>query len=340
MLRNTIILHYRNWIIDFLRLAGKLNILRAWNLLQVFIGYYLSKMLRRPVVLGMPYAISAEVAATCNLRCPHCVEGLKMSNRKIKLLPKEDFKQLLSAYKSHALYANLYFQGEPFLNPELPEIVSMANHYGLYTYVSTNGHFLHAENCKRIVEAGLNRIVISLDGLNDETYRFYRVGGNFNKVVDGIATLSKTKKAMNASHPLIVIQFLVNRQNESQIGDLPKFAKSLGADLVEIKTMQLNQEAESTAYLPQNPKYSRYHIKDGKLVLRKTPTKAGCFRLWSHVVFTSDGLLVPCCYDKLPDYPMGNTKGKNLWFSPQMNQFRAKLLTQRSNLDICCNCNE
>ena len=337
--QNTFLIRPKQWITDLSRLALCLSLRRIWNLFKILTGYTASVLTRQPYVFGGPFALSAEVSANCNLRCPHCIEGLKQTQRTQRMLSVETFRELSISHKQSVFYANLYFQGEPFLNPRLSQMVRIASELRFYTCIATNGHFLEKEKCREIIKGGLDRIVISLDGLDDQTYSFYRVGGNFDKVVEGIATLAATRRELRASNPLIVLQFLVNRQNENQIEELPHFAKKCGADMVQVKTMQVYGDSLSDDFLPLNPRYNRY-AKSNARQKKQNNRWRSCFRLWSHVVYTSDGRLVPCCYDKVPDHSLANTKGENLWFSPQLNQFRQNVLTNRQGVAICSNCPE
>ncbi|MCX7729431.1 MAG: SPASM domain-containing protein, partial [Bacteroidia bacterium] len=68
-----------------------------------------------------------------------------------------------------------------------------------------------------------------------------------------------------------------------------------------------------------------------------------CWRMWASCVFTIDGSIVPCCFDKDAQYKIGNiltTSFKEIWKSEPYNHFRKKILTQRSDIDICNNCSE
>ena len=61
---------------------------------------------------------------------------------------------------------NLYFQGEPMLHPMF--FAFLENSRSIFTTVSTNGHYLSEENAGKIVSSGLNKLIISLDGLDQE----------------------------------------------------------------------------------------------------------------------------------------------------------------------------
>ncbi|MBW6498986.1 MAG: radical SAM protein [Bacteroidales bacterium] len=315
-------------------MTKRLNPLRIWNYLMIYAGFWLSRLTQKVVVFGRPFALSAEVAAVCNLRCPECMVGLGNTIRESKKMDAPLFEQILKKHRRHSFYTNLYFQGEPFLNRDLHHLIGLASHIGYYTSVSTNGHFLDEERCREIIDAGLDRLIVSMDGLDQDTYAFYRRGGTWQKVADGLATMARVKREEGVRHPLLVLQFLVNRKNEGQIPVLKDFAREQGADVVELKSMQVYGEEGVSAFLPGDKRFNRYAAKG------KRKKKGPCFRLWSHAVYTSDGVLVPCCYDKVPQHPMGKGTGEDLWFSPEMHAFRKKVMTRREDAGICSNCNE
>lgn len=241
------------------------------------------------------------------------------------------------------MYLILYFQGEPMLNPGFFEMVKYAVDRKIYTATSTNGHFLDDENARKTIESGLSRMIISLDGTDQETYEQYRKGGDLKKVLEGIENIVKWKKKLKSSTPFIIIQFLVFKNNEHQIPAMKALAKELGADKLELKTAQIYDYENDTSLIPDNPEYARY-IKDndGKWKLKK-PIHNRCFRMWSGTVITWDGRVVPCCFDKDATHQLGKLEThsfKEIWNSKAYNEFRKQVFKGRNKIDICRNCTE
>ena len=140
------------------------------------------------------------------------------------------FRKMTDEMKSHVAYMNFYFQGEPFLHPRLTEMIRYAHEQNIYTSTSTNAHYLDAEMAKRVVESGLDRMIISIDGTTQETYQAYRVGGTLSKVIEGTKNIIAAKKKMKSRTPEIVFQFLVVKPNEHQVEDVKRLATELGVD--------------------------------------------------------------------------------------------------------------
>lgn len=325
------ILNYRNWAIDKLSFLSVLTFSRIWNYGTLLLSFRLSIITKKVRVWAGPYALHFETASICNLRCPECITGAGKSLRNRNLMPLKSIEQKLLKHKNQAFYCNLYFQGEPFLNPNIYSSIKKASHYNYYSVISTNGHFLTSENCERIIRSGLSKIIISLDGIDPASYSEYRIGGNFHLVVDGITLLSSTKKKMNSSKPLVVVQFLVNKNNENQLKQAREYIKNLGVDQLDFKSMQIYSDNGHEKFEPNNKKYNRYKNPAIPLVRR------GCFRLWSDLIYTTDGVVVPCCYDKVPNFGMDDDEGK-IWKSDEFNNFRQMQLSGKKPPGICSNC--
>ncbi len=334
------IFHPRAYIQDRLRLLTRLNAYRILNYLKIRLSLGLSYILSRPVVWSRPFSVHLETASACNLKCPECIVGMGLTKRHNKFMDVALVKEKLNQHRKHAFYCNLYFQGEPFLNQQLTEIIKLANKMNYYTVVSTNGHFLYEKNCIRIIESGLDKLIISLDGINRESYVQYRSGGLFSKVIDGIMQMAEAKKKLNKTNPLLVVQMLVNKSNEHQLDQARDFIKNLGADILEFKSMQIYTGEGRKQFLPSLERFNRYSRKAKIDNPFESKAKGLCSRLWSHVVYTSDGLMVPCCYDKKPEYIITGDGGlnKDLWVSEQMQDFRAKLFKGQEVPEICRNC--
>jgi len=163
------------------------------------------------------------------------------------------------------------------------------------------------------------------------------------KVLDGAARVVKWKKEFRSKTPFIVFQILVVRPNEHQIEEARQLARRIGVDDIWFKTAQIYDYANDPHQLiPTRQAYSRYR-----------PTPQGnqfkgqlanhCWRLWHDPVITWNGLVAPCCFDKDAQYKMGDLQQQSfveIWRSEPYQQFRAKILKGRKQIDICSNCSE
>jgi radical SAM protein with 4Fe4S-binding SPASM domain len=331
----------RNDTINFL---SKLTARRVWNGIKVLSSYYLSKWTKRAVQWGYPISLSFEPTTSCNLRCPECPSGLRAFTRPTGMLRDDFFRQTIDQVSAELLYLIFYFQGEPYLNPDFLEMVSYASSKGIYTATSTNAHYLNDSNAKKTIESGLDRLIISIDGTTQDIYEQYRVGGRLEKVLEGARNIVRWKGELKSKTPFVFFQFLVVRPNQHQLEDIRRLARETGVDQVRFKTAQVyDYRNDPNGLIPTIPKYSRYRpLPDGGWA-PKNSLSNHCWRLWHATVITWDGLVVPCCFDKDAQHPLGDLKGKpfkEVWTDEVYVRFRRQVLQSRKNIDICANCSE
>ena len=315
---------------------------RILNLFKLYLSYHIARRTKSGKVTGSPFSISIEPTTSCNLRCPECPSGLRSFNRKTGNIQLKTAQRIVDQLYKTTAYINFYFQGEPLISPHFYDMVSYARGKRIFTSTSTNGHFLNHKNCERIIESGLNRLIISIDGTTQAVYENYRKEGDLNKVIEGtkniIAARRKHKKG-----PEIIFQFLVVAPNEHQVNDVLRLGKELGVDEVRLKTAQVYDFKNGNPLIPKNEKYARYvQKKDGTYRL-KGRYGNHCWRMWQGCVFTWDGKVVPCCFDKDAHHQMGDilaTEFHAIWYSPPYTQFRKAILTGRNDIEICKNCSE
>lgn len=329
-------------LIDGLYYLKTLTPKRFINALKIFLSYHISKRLKKNYHSGYPIAISIEPTTSCNLRCPECPSGLRSFSRPIGMLAPELNKSIIDQLGKELTYITYYFQGEPYLNKDFLSMVDYASKQNIYTATSSNGHYLDDDNCKETIESGLKRLIISVDGSSQSSYEKYRIGGNFNKVIEGTKNIVHWKKKLKSKTPFIIWQFIVFGHNEHEVDDIQKLAKEIGVDHLSIKTAQIYNFESGSDLLPKNPKYSRY-IKKGLSYKIKNGLLSHCWRMWHACVITWDGKIVPCCFDKDGTYQLGGLNNhlfKSIWKGVEYSRFRRLILKSRRNIDICQNCSE
>ena len=292
---------------------------------------------------GMPFSLSIEPTTACNLGCPECPSGLKQFSRPTGKLDLLLHQKMLQDIRQSVFYINYYFQGEPFLHPDFLELIIEAKRNKIYTATSTNAHFINEKNANAIIESGLDRLIISIDGLTQETYENYRIHGQLEKVLEGTKHLISAKKKISSKTPHLIFQFLAVKQNEHEIPAVFRLGAEMGIDEVRIKSAQLYDYKNGNPLMPENEKYSRYKLQTDGTYQLKYKTGNHCWRMWSSSVLTWDGKVVPCCFDKDALHVLGSVNDKSfsdIWHSPVYNSFRQAILTGRNQIDICQNCSE
>lgn len=309
----------------------------------LLVSFQISRLIKKPVMWGYPTTVSIEPTTSCNLRCPECPSGLRSFSRPTGMLDFLQYKTMIGLLGDYLTYLHLYFQGEPYLHPQFLELVKAADQKRIFTATSTNAYYLNAENVDKTLRSGLKQLIVSVDGITQEVYENYRIGGNLQKVTEGIRLLTQTRKERGLKFPRIVLQFLVTGKNEHQIPDLYTWASQLGVDEIQLKTTQIYNFENGSELIPQEEKYSRYkRIGEDKWKLKKNMVNK-CWRMWQGTVITWDGKMVPCCFDKDASNVMGKLDENNpkvIWKNSSYQLFRKQLLRDRTEIEMCRNCTE
>ena len=312
---------------------------RLWQACGIGCDYLLSLAIHKPVVNFYPPALMLEPTNICNLRCPLCLTGNGTLNRPKGMMSLALFKKICKDVQDKIGMLILWNQGEPFINPDFYEMLKIASKHQFYTMTSTNASL--ELDIERIVKSGLNKIIISMDGITEETYNNYRVNGDFELVLKNMQALVRCKEKLHSKTPYLVWQFIIMKHNENELEKVKHLAKELKVDKLEFKTAQI-YNGEDQAFLPNNSKYSRYQ-KNGDNFILKTKLKNRCRRLWTQQVINWNGEMNICCYDKNGTIQIGNMEKNSfseLWFGKAMQNMRKAILKDRSAFEICRNCGE
>ena len=165
---------------------------------------------RLKILSKFPTHIDIELANACNLNCPMCYTTTEeFKNKVVKQIMSLDlFKKIIDECAKHPLehYSiRLSWRGEPFLNPDILEMVKYAKDKGIKEVSTlTHGGFLPPEKFEEFLEAGLDWISISVDGV-DETYDKIRFPLKFSETVAKIKAYHEIKKKHNSVKPVIKV---------------------------------------------------------------------------------------------------------------------------------------
>lgn len=138
----------------------------------------------------MPIRADIENVSRCNLRCGHCLISSLEGQRRAKDLSFDDFKRFIDEQYG-LVEIKLQGVGEPFLQREFCDMARYASDRYIWVRTTTNGMLLHKnENYKRIIDANVGEIQVSIDGATKATQEGIRVGSNFERIVENCKLLN------------------------------------------------------------------------------------------------------------------------------------------------------
>ena len=181
------------------------------NLGLIFIQH---QFIKNSKVKGYPVRLVIEPTNICNLSCPLCPAGLDNKAHERGMMKLEEFKKIIDEVGDYLYEIDLYNFGESLLNPEVYDMIKYASDHNIKTNLSTN---LNVVNVEKLVNSGLSKLIVSADGASHQTYKQYRVYGNYNRVMKNMEAVIAKKEELRKKYPKIVWQFIVMKHNEHEI---------------------------------------------------------------------------------------------------------------------------
>jgi len=206
---------------------------------------------------------------SCNLKCSFCYYG-DSSRIKEKNPSIEELKKQLKIAKDLGALDVDFSGGESTIMPDFPELVSYATKLGFRTIcVITNGlRMANAEYVKKLIKAGLNDVLFSIEGHNAKTHEnLTRVVGSFNKIIKAIKNVKKNKLRCR-------INITVTKENYLDLEKFANFLIPFNPDAVNfIKFNPWDVAIENARIL--SPKYSEIepHLKKAIKILSPVVSK-------------------------------------------------------------------
>lgn len=269
---------------------------------------------------AFPLFIDIEVTSACNLKCPFCATTFRSDAIKKGFMSLDIMKKIIDEGKDNGLYGVKFnIRGEPLLHPEIHTFVKYAKQSGLVdVYFNTNAMLLTEEIARRLIDAGLDRISVSFEGYTKEIYESYRVGADYQVVIDNIKNLQNLKRKLNVSHPKVRVQTVMLPDIEPIFDKYKEF---------------WSKRADEVAFLD---------YKEMKNKKRGVEYSWACPQIWQRMAIWWDGTILPCNHDDDALISLGNVSEmsiKNAWHSEKLNRIRDSHIKGRSHeIGACDGC--
>ncbi|HOU52142.1 MAG TPA: SPASM domain-containing protein [Smithella sp.] len=176
--------------------------------------------------------IYLEPTAQCNLQCRTCLRN--SWDEIIGAMDIKVYRKLLADLEEMPTLNTIAFWGigEPLFHPDIVTMVALAHKKGLQTEIITNGHLLDQDMAHRLIEAGLDILVVSVDGTDQASYQEIRSGGDLLLVEKNIKTLNRQRAKMGRKHPDVGLEFVITKSNITRLPDLAHTAQSMEAKFI------------------------------------------------------------------------------------------------------------
>ncbi|MCX8204060.1 MAG: radical SAM protein [Candidatus Nezhaarchaeota archaeon] len=174
---------------------------------------------RRPFTPGAPFLIVWDITTRCNLRCKHCYSTAgRPSPRE---LSTREVMEVIGDLADLGVATIAFSGGEPLLRPDFFEIIKATRDQGIFPAVATNGTLITKEAAKRLKEAGVGFVQISLDGASPATHDSFRgMEGAFERALEGI------KNSVDQGL-FVEVSTTITRLNVGELNDIIDLCKEL-----------------------------------------------------------------------------------------------------------------
>ena len=300
--------------------------------------------------LDTPFSVHIDVCSLCNFKCTFCFQhdkqGMKDSGVEWGMMDIDIFKSCvddLSKFPKKIKKIKIGNHGEPTMHPQLPEMIAYARKSGVADLIEifTNGSRLNPTLNQQLVDSGLQRMNISVEGLTAESYK--RVADyniDYDSFISNIRDLYE-RKDDNLSIYIKVVDHAVVKSEEGRptidLSDEEKsfFYKTFG---------EISDEMSIENVVPQWAETDQNELTDVGMYGQKIEKlKDVCPFPFMYLHVNSDGTVAGCTLDWARKVLVGDKAKHDLfevWNGTQMRELRIKMLKgQRHQIPMCDTCN-
>lgn len=296
------------------------------------------KPLHELLPLDQPLRVLIDPCDICNFRCDFCFQskenfvGTKMTPQIFDTIVKQ-----LKEFESPINVVHMYGLGEPLINEHLPEYVSKLkeNNVAKEVAITTNGSLLKEELSKELIDAGLDRLSISLNGISNEHFKnIVGVNVNFDGMYEQIKYFYSIRKQCHL-HVKINGDYFSEKDKEKFVYLFKDCTDSINIDHV----VNVWPGLEVT----DNNAQRMYDYDLENLKTEQSGRKAVCPLMFYELLVHSDGSVSPCAVDyNYKKENLGNISSqtlKNIWRGEQLLEIRKQALKgEKIAYSICQNC--
>jgi radical SAM protein with 4Fe4S-binding SPASM domain len=229
----------------------------------------------------------------------------------------ELYKKILDEGAEKGLCSiKLSYRGEPLLHPQVVQMVRYAKERGLLDiYFNTNGMLLTEKLALKLMDSGLDRISISVEGTDPVAFERNRRGARFERILHNVDGVMALRENRGLTHPRIRVQTVL----------IP------GLNLDEYRKFWIAHCDEVAAVDYKDARNRNTTLIDETWA---------CPQLWQRMTIEWDGTIMPCNNDDLKHLSPGNVKEKSItegWHDAMVHEARALHKQGKAHLLKSCN---
>ncbi len=307
---------------------------------------------RGPLAPVQPHNVFIEVTNHCNLLCETCPRTF-VAYEEPKTLAWDDFLRIVAQFPQMER-AVLHGIGEPLLNKDLPRMIAHLKARGVTVLFNTNATLLNDAWARKLIEAGLDELRVSVDGADPKTYAVIRGAPLFHKVVGNLKCFIAIQQALGATTPHASLWMTGMKENIAELPEVIRLAARIGVPEVYLQRMVYYahepasrapgmldaghglfvSEADETGFNAQVDRivaesealaqFLGVTLRASGATTPKHSLKHGshsrpwsaCMRPWTTAYITANGNALPCCISPFATTDYDSLKLGNVFEQP------------------------
>jgi radical SAM protein with 4Fe4S-binding SPASM domain len=264
---------------------------------------------RNPRLDELPNEVAIEIVMGCNLRCPMCpVSGLphSMNGRRPTLMTAAVFNRVIDQISDRPRSILLNVFGESLLHPQLVEFIRIAKTPRHHVAIITNGTRLTPAYAGQIIDAGLDALTVSIDGLRHDTYAGMRIGAEMGAVVDNLRALI-AENARRGHRMRIEINYIRSSTTAQEMAAFHNEFAPLVAVINYTPVTDFGSHWDLPREMPEPG-------ADPRLVAMapRLPARTPCQHLWRALWVSAEGRVMLCTNDFKQESALPYVTGRSL----------------------------
>ncbi len=301
-----------------------------------------------------PIYVKIKVNYGCNLKCEMCKHWRETREPPISM---SRFREIISELAELGCKKIHFSGGEPMLRPQLPDLVEHASQLGMRVTLTTNGTLIDKVKAKRLVEAGLRGVNVSIDSPLRKMHEKIRgVEGSFKQTTRAVSLFNKYSHKGKLT---VRINTVVGRSNYQTLATLPDLAHELGADginlipvddhcgehlsmrkkdialynseiapIIEQRAQELGVNIADEDAFPFGRDDSQVRLGRAGRYAFGYYNKFPCYAPWTHSLIDFNGLVYVCCMTREQIKPLGDVRKQSfteIWEGAAYRQIRLNM---------------
>ncbi|MEK6589443.1 MAG: radical SAM protein [Nitrospinota bacterium] len=283
--------------------------------------------------INRPFKVTIEITNACNSNCIMCPR--QSMTRPVKNMDFDLYRKIIDdCGRTGVKIIQPFNFGEPLMHYKFGDFIRYAKgHTKSRVQISTNASMLDYERGMEILDSGLDRINIDIDGFTKYTYERIRKNLDFDAVIENTERFIELKKRLK-KNIFITISIIHMKETLGEIGEFKKYWRKRVDRVLDVKyntwigSVEDRNASANTGIIPTSPR----------------KFNCPCKMLWDQMVILQDGRVALCCLDYNGEVIIGDMQNESIievWNGMPLKLLRQKQIELRfDEISICRGCNQ